>query len=97
MCSLCLHCTSNYPAATCDLNLKAMIEMKKEFKVPVGYSDHTEGILFAPVTVGMGAVVIEKHLTLDRTLPGPDHAASIEPDRVQRDGRCHKGGRSRPW
>lgn len=74
-----LHCTSNYPAATSDLNLKAMLTMQSEFGVPVGYSDHTEGILIAPVAVGMGASIIEKHLTLDVTLPGPDHAASIEP------------------
>ncbi len=79
-----LHCTSNYPAATNDLNLKAMLTIKSEFGVPVGYSDHTKGILIAPVAVGMGAVVIEKHLTLDVTLPGPDHAASIEPGEFSR-------------
>ncbi len=74
-----LHCTSNYPAALSDINLLAMQTMQQEFKLPIGYSDHTEGLLVPVMAVALGACVIEKHFTLDRTMPGPDHAASIEP------------------
>ncbi|MEP9370663.1 N-acetylneuraminate synthase [Mesorhizobium sp. KR1-2] len=74
-----LHCTSAYPAEFADANLRAMQTMAREFDIPVGYSDHTPGIFVPPVAVAMGATVIEKHLTLDRTMRGPDHAASIEP------------------
>lgn len=74
-----LHCTSAYPTAFDDVNLSAMLTMERTLGLPVGYSDHTEGIFVAPVAVAMGARVIEKHITLDRSLPGPDHAASIEP------------------
>lgn len=75
-----LHCTSNYPTAIGDVNLRAMQTLKRETGLPVGYSDHTQGTLIAPVAVALGATVIEKHLTLDRHLPGPDHRASLTPD-----------------
>jgi N,N'-diacetyllegionaminate synthase len=75
-----LHCTSSYPAAPTEVNLRAMRTMADSLGVPVGYSDHTLGINAAVAAVALGAVVIEKHFTLDRTLPGPDHAASLEPD-----------------
>lgn len=78
-----LHCTSNYPALPGDINLNAMLTLKEKTGLPVGYSDHSEGILVAPVAVALGATVIEKHFTMDRTLPGPDHAASLEPDELQ--------------
>lgn len=74
-----LHCTSNYPAALEDVNLRAMQTIGSEFGCPVGYSDHTDGIMVSAAAVAMGAAVIEKHVTLDRSLPGPDHAASLEP------------------
>ncbi|WP_394691589.1 N-acetylneuraminate synthase [Hoeflea sp.] len=74
-----LHCTSSYPAPPSDINLRAMTSMAEEFGLPVGYSDHTEGIWMAPLAVAAGATMIEKHITLDRTMKGPDHAASIEP------------------
>ncbi len=74
-----LHCVSDYPAALDQLNLKAIETLQKTFCLPVGFSDHSAGILVAPVAVALGAVVIEKHLTLDHTLPGPDHQASVKP------------------
>ncbi|HRZ42984.1 MAG TPA: N-acetylneuraminate synthase [Bacteroidales bacterium] len=74
-----LHCTSNYPTPFWEVNLRAMMTLKDHFGVPVGYSDHTMGIEAAVAAVALGAVVVEKHLTLDRTLPGPDHKASLEP------------------
>ena len=74
-----LHCTSEYPTPARDVNLRAMTTLAREFGLPVGYSDHTQGIAVPVAAVALGAVVIEKHLTLDRTLPGPDHAASLEP------------------
>jgi N-acetylneuraminate synthase len=79
-----LHCTSNYPTALADVNLRALQTLQRECSLPVGYSDHTRDILVAPLAVAMGAVVIEKHLTLDHGLPGPDHAASLEPDEFAR-------------
>ena len=75
-----LHCVSNYPADPASLNLRAIQTLEHEFGVPVGFSDHTAGIHLAPVAVALGACVIEKHFTLSRSLPGPDHLASIEPD-----------------
>ena len=78
-----LHCTSNYPTKTEDINLNAMLTLKNETGLPIGYSDHSEGILMAALAVGLGATVIEKHFTMDRKLPGPDHAASLEPDELQ--------------
>lgn len=74
-----LHCVSNYPAGASEVNLRAMQTMRSAFDVPVGFSDHTEGIDVALAAVALGACVIEKHFTLDRTLPGPDHRASLEP------------------
>ncbi|WP_425529796.1 N-acetylneuraminate synthase family protein, partial [Stenotrophomonas maltophilia] len=70
-----LHCTSAYPSPFKDVNLRAMATMARELGVPVGYSDHTAGILVPPIAVAMGAIVIEKHITLDRAMPGPDHSA----------------------
>lgn len=77
-----LHCTSNYPTADADVNLLAM-ETMRGLGFPVGFSDHTADILIAPCAVAMGAVMIEKHITLDRTMPGPDHAASLEPSELK--------------
>ncbi len=74
-----LHCTSDYPATDSEINLKAMDTLAQAFGLPVGFSDHSEGISVSIAAVARGAVVIEKHLTLDRSLPGPDHVASIEP------------------
>jgi len=74
-----LHCVSNYPADPADVNLRAMQTMATAFQVPVGYSDHTLGIEIPLAAVALGACVIEKHFTLDRELPGPDHRASLEP------------------
>lgn len=74
-----LHCTSSYPTEFSDVNLRAMMTLAMELNRPVGYSDHTQGIFVAPLAVAIGAVVIEKHITLDRAMPGPDHASSIEP------------------
>jgi N-acetylneuraminate synthase/N,N'-diacetyllegionaminate synthase len=74
-----LQCVSNYPASPEDANLRAMSTMASAFGVPVGYSDHTLGISTALAAVALGACVIEKHLTLDKQLPGPDHLASLEP------------------
>lgn len=78
-----LHCTSNYPAQYEDVNLKAMNTMATEFELPIGYSDHTDGVLVSVAAVAMGATVIEKHFTLDRNMPGPDHKASLEPDELE--------------
>jgi len=74
-----LHCTTEYPADIDRVNLRAMMSMANAFGVKVGYSDHTEGIEVSIAAVALGAAVIEKHITLDRNLPGPDHKASIEP------------------
>lgn len=73
-----LHCVSNYPADPAEVNLRAMQTMRAAFDLPVGFSDHTEGIDVSLAAVALGACVIEKHFTLDRTLPGPDHRASLE-------------------
>ncbi len=75
-----LHCVSSYPARPASVNLRSMYTLAHEFSVPVGFSDHTLGIEVALAAVALGATVIEKHLTLDKTLPGPDHRASLEPD-----------------
>lgn len=74
-----LHCVTEYPAPPEAVNLRAMDTMRAAFGLPVGYSDHTEGIEVSLAAVARGAKVLEKHFTLDRTLPGPDHAASLEP------------------
>ena len=74
-----LHCTTEYPTPMNEVNLRAMQSINSAFCVEVGYSDHTPGIEVAIAAVAMGATVIEKHFTLDRNLPGPDHKASLEP------------------
>ena len=73
------HCLSNYPADWVETNLRAIQTLRDAFHLPVGFSDHTEGIELSLVAVGMGAVVIEKHITLDRNMEGGDHKASLEP------------------
>jgi N-acetylneuraminate synthase len=75
-----LHCTTEYPAPLDEVNLRAMQTIAQSFGVAVGYSDHTDGIAVPIAAVAMGATVIEKHLTLNRTMEGPDHRASLEPD-----------------
>jgi N-acetylneuraminate synthase len=77
-----LHCTTEYPAAPSSINLRAMATIQAAFDLPVGFSDHSNGIHIAVAAVALGATVIEKHFTLDRSLPGPDHRASIEPDEL---------------
>lgn len=74
-----LHCTSEYPAPMNEVNLRGMQALQSAFGIKVGYSDHTQGIEVAIAAVAMGATIIEKHFTLDRKLPGPDHQASLEP------------------
>ncbi len=74
-----LHCTTEYPAPLNEVNLNAMHTLKNEFNCKIGYSDHTKGIEISLAAAAMGAAVIEKHFTLDRNMPGPDHKASIEP------------------
>ena len=78
-----LHCNTEYPTPMKDVNLKAMISIKEAFKVQVGYSDHTLGIEVPIAAVALGETVIEKHFTLDRNMPGPDHKASLEPDELK--------------
>ena len=78
-----LHCTTNYPCPLKEVNLKAMLTLKKEFDLPVGYSDHTLGITVPIMAVAMEAKVIEKHFTLNKNLPGPDHKASLEPRELE--------------
>jgi len=78
-----LHCTTEYPTPMEDVNLRAMVAMKKAFGVSTGYSDHTAGIEIPIAAVALGATVIEKHFTLDRNLPGPDHKASLEPHELK--------------
>lgn len=75
-----LHCTSQYPTPFSEVNLRAMDTLARAFGLPVGYSDHTEGILIPVAAVARGARLIEKHFTLDRSMKGPDHKASLEPD-----------------
>jgi N-acetylneuraminate synthase/N,N'-diacetyllegionaminate synthase len=78
-----LHCNTEYPTPMEDVNLLAMKQMAKDLKVKVGYSDHTLGIEVPIAAVALGACVIEKHFTLNRLLPGPDHAASLEPEELK--------------
>ena len=78
-----LHCNTEYPTPMEDVNLKAMLHIQRELGVSVGYSDHTLGIEVPIAAVALGATVIEKHFTLDKTLPGPDHKASLEPDELK--------------
>lgn len=77
-----LHCNTEYPTPMADVNLHAMTTLGVALALPVGYSDHTAGIEVAIAAVTLGACVIEKHFTLDRTMAGPDHAASLEPDEL---------------
>lgn len=77
-----LHCTTEYPAPYDSVNLNAMLTLQKEFGFKVGYSDHTNGIEIPVAAVAMGASIIEKHFTLDKTMEGPDHKASLEPDEL---------------
>jgi len=77
-----LHCNTEYPTPMEDVNLNAMLMIRDELGVEVGYSDHTLGIEISTAAVALGATVIEKHLTLDRNLPGPDHRASLEPEEL---------------
>jgi N,N'-diacetyllegionaminate synthase len=79
-----LHCVTEYPAPYDQVNLRAMHTLKYAFGLPVGYSDHTPGIEVSIAAVALGAEVIEKHFTLDRSLAGPDHAASLEPGELER-------------
>lgn len=78
-----LHCNTEYPTPMEDVNLKAMSTIAKEFNVKIGYSDHTLGIEIPIAAVALGATVIEKHFTLDKTLEGPDHKASLEPEELK--------------
>jgi N,N'-diacetyllegionaminate synthase len=78
-----LHCNTEYPTPMADVNLRAMLTIRDAFNVEVGYSDHTQGIEVAIAAVALGASIIEKHFTLDRNLPGPDHKASLEPDELK--------------
>lgn len=78
-----LHCNTQYPTPIEDVNLKAMLRLKEEFETDIGYSDHTLGIEVPIAAVGMGAVVIEKHFTLDKNMEGPDHKASLEPNELK--------------
>lgn len=78
-----LHCTSEYPAPLIDVNLRAIKTLEQAFGLEVGYSDHTEGIEVSIAAVALGATIIEKHFTLDKNLPGPDHKASVEPEELK--------------
>jgi len=78
-----LHCTTEYPAPPEEINLKAMQTMHSTFGLKVGYSDHSEGIVVPIAAAAMGAILIEKHITLDKELAGPDHAASLDPDELK--------------
>ncbi len=98
-----LHCTTEYPAPDESVNLRAMQTMRQELQLPIGYSDHTEGIAVPIAAVAMGAVVLEKHFTLDKTMEGPDHRASLEPQelaemvkQVRRIERCLGSGVKAP-
>ncbi len=78
-----LHCNTEYPTPYADVNLRAMLTIRDELGIPVGYSDHTQGIEVPVAAAALGAVVIEKHFTLDRNMEGPDHKASLEPEELQ--------------
>ncbi|MFR7985659.1 MAG: N-acetylneuraminate synthase [Clostridia bacterium] len=78
-----LHCTTQYPTDFSDVNLRAMLTLRKQFQVKTGYSDHTRGIEIPIAAVALGASVIEKHFTLSRDMEGPDHKASLEPDELK--------------
>jgi len=78
-----LHCVTSYPAQYHDLNLNVIHTLRSSFKLPVGFSDHSPGTIASFAAVAMGATIIEKHFTLDKTLPGPDHAASLQEDELK--------------
>ncbi len=78
-----LQCNTEYPTPMADVNLRAMLAIRDAFGVAIGYSDHTQGIEVPIAAVALGATIIEKHFTLDRNLPGPDHKASLEPDELK--------------
>ncbi|MDE6357569.1 MAG: N-acetylneuraminate synthase family protein, partial [Eubacteriales bacterium] len=78
-----LHCNTDYPTAMEDVNLLAIKTMEKELNLPIGYSDHTDGIEVSISAVALGATVIEKHFTLDKNMEGPDHKASLEPTELK--------------
>ena len=78
-----LHCNTEYPTPFEDVNLNAMTTIKEKFNVNVGYSDHTSGIEISIAAAALGASMIEKHFTLDRSLPGPDHMSSLEPNELK--------------
>lgn len=78
-----LHCTTEYPTPMAEVNLRSMLSIQRAFGVAVGYSDHTAGIEVAIAAAALGATVIEKHFTLDKNLPGPDHKASLEPGELK--------------
>jgi N-acetylneuraminate synthase len=78
-----LHCNTEYPTPMEDVNLRAMLHIQQEVGIAIGYSDHTLGIEVPIAAVALGATVIEKHFTLDKTLPGPDHKASLEPEELK--------------
>lgn len=79
-----LHCNTQYPTPMADVNLLAMVSMGQQLGLPTGYSDHTEGIEIPIAATALGAVVIEKHFTLDKRMAGPDHKASLDPDELKR-------------
>ncbi|WP_075590620.1 N-acetylneuraminate synthase [Labilibacter marinus] len=83
-----LHCTTEYPTPMEEVNLNAMLQIEKYFNTSIGYSDHTQGIEVPVAAVALGAKVIEKHFTLDCTLPGPDHIASLEPTELKEMVKC---------
>jgi len=78
-----MHCTTEYPAPFSDINLNAMKTMRDTFGLPIGYSDHSKGIVVSIAAVALGATLLEKHFTLDNSLPGPDHKASLEPEELK--------------
>lgn len=78
-----LHCTTEYPTPFEEVNLAAMATLAQTFQLPTGYSDHTQGIVISHAAAALGAKIIEKHFTLNRNLPGPDHQASLEPDELK--------------
>ena len=92
-----LHCNSEYPTPLKDVNLKAMTKIKEKLDINVGYSDHTLGIEIPIAAVAMGAKVIEKHFTLDRNMPGPDHSASLEPSELKSNGSSYPQCRKSNW
>ena len=83
-----MHCTTDYPTEIRDVNLNAMVTLKNAFKLPVGYSDHTEGFEAAVAATALGAVYIEKHITLDKNMQGPDHKASMPPEKFKQYVEC---------